>query len=730
MRNMAKWRRGTLVGICTAFVILSLMYLPGMASVWERMQYWVTDSWTRVTARHHTRDVIIAAIDENSIGILGPWPWPRELYARLVRVLSGAGARAIGLDLILDRPRPGDSILAAAISASKRVVLTVSADENIGHLMDGEGLYVEHVILPSPSLAEAAGSLGHIALIYDGDGVIRHLPTFISDISDQKRIFPAFGIAVAAVAANIDRHEILLSPKRLKLGDMIIPLDQQDRLWIRYQGEPGSFPSVSAADVLTGRIPREVFRDKVVLIGVTSTGLADSWTTPFASSGGMYGAEVHANIVESILDGDVLSGAPPKILPVSVIFAGVAAALVGELAPVFFSAGMLPMGICLIWGLGAAVFLSLGTVFPVAPVASAWATGFVAAFSFRMWSYRWDLRHQEHHLATLSTLPGKPSLEHLCQLIAGLAGADRAYGLFLAPRGKIKIIQATEVSSHLPEDLTHRLKDPGTLWDGDRLVTDLGNWANMRPETWLQVPIASEHGIRGCYLLCRDRGKEFAPEERQRISDFASHTGLLLENQELLKRLQDANTGTLQLLRAAIEQRSPNLLHHSVKVAEMAKRLAQEMHLNKTTVEAVYRAGLLHDLGLLGLPDRIFQKTQGLKLEERAWIETHPVLAAEMLAAVPGLRPLVQAVRHHHERYDGQGYPDGLAGEEIPIEARILAVAEAFVTVSGTPSGPTLRADVHRPDRKAVLAEVERHAGTQFDPAVVQVLLSLEMDPQ
>lgn len=727
MKNLAKLRRGTLVGICTALVTLSLMYLPGTAFVWERMQCWVTDSWIRVTARHHTKDVIIVAIDENSLGILGSWPWPRALYARLVRVLSEAGARAIGLDLILDRPKPGDSALAEAISTSKRVVLAVSSDENTGHLLDGEGLYVEHVILPPFSLAEAARSLGHIAMIYDGDGVVRHLPTFISD---QKRIFPAFGIAVAALAANIDRHEISLSSKGLELGNMIIPLDQQNRLRIHYHGEPGSFPSVSAADVLTGRIPREVFRDKVVLIGVSSTGLADSWTTPFASSGSMHGTEIHANIIESILNGDTLSGTPSNILPVLVIFAGVAAAIVGELAPVFFSAGMLPIGICLIWGLGAVAFLSLGMVLLVTPVAGAWAAGFVAALSLRAWSYKRDLHHQEHHLATLSTLPSKPSLEHLCQLIAGLVGADRAYGLFLTPHGKIKIIWADEASFHLHEDLTYALKDPDTLWDGDRLVTDLSRWVNMRPETWLQVPIATEHSVRGCYLLCKTIGKGFTPEERQRVSDFASHTGLLLENQELLERLQDANKGTLQLLRATIEQKSPSLLHHSMKVAEMAKRLAQEMHLHKTTVETVYQAGLLHDLGLVGLPDRIFQKTQGLKLEERAWIEAHPALAAEMLATVPGLRPLVQAVLHHHERYDGQGYPDGLAGEEIPIEARILAVAEAFVTVSGAPSGPTLRADIHCPGRKAVLAEIKRHAGTQFDPAVVQVLLSLEMDPQ
>ncbi|RPI49380.1 MAG: CHASE2 domain-containing protein, partial [Deltaproteobacteria bacterium] len=528
----------------------------------------------------------------------------------------------IGLDLILDRPRPGDSALAAAISTSKRVVLAVSSDKNTGHLLDGEGLYVEHLILPPSSLAEAARSMGHIAMIYDRDGVVRHLPTFISD---QRRIFPAFGIAVAALAANIDRQEISLSSKGLGLGNMIIPLDQQNRLRIHYHGEPGSFPSVSAADVLTGRIPREVFRDKVVLIGVSSVGLADSWITPFASSGSMHGTEIHANIIESILNGDTLSGTPFNILPVLVIFAGVAAAIVGELAPVYFSAGMLPIGICVIWGLGAVAFLSQGMVLPVAIVAGAWAAGFVAALSLRAWSYKRDLRHQEHHLATLSTLASKPSLEHLCQLIAGLVGADRAYGLFLTPHRKIKIIWADEDSFPLPEDLTYALKDSDTLWDGDRLVTDLGRWVNMRPE-WLRVPIATEHSVRGCYLLCRTMGKGFTPEERQRVSDFASHTGLLLENQELLERLQDANTGTLQLLKATIEQKSPGLLHHSMKVAEMAKRLAQEMQLHKTTVETVYQAGLLHDLGLVGLPDRIFQKTQGLKLEERAWIEAHPVL--------------------------------------------------------------------------------------------------------
>jgi HD-GYP domain-containing protein (c-di-GMP phosphodiesterase class II) len=131
-------------------------------------------------------------------------------------------------------------------------------------------------------------------------------------------------------------------------------------------------------------------------------------------------------------------------------------------------------------------------------------------------------------------------------------------------------------------------------------------------------------------------------------------------------------------------------------------------------------AGLVHDLGNVGTSKRILNKPGKLTEEEFAKIKEHPPLASIMIMSeIEALQRIVPVVRHHHERFDGQGYPDGLGGEEIPVEARILAVADAFDAMMH-----------ERPYRKALgreqaIAELKRCAGTQFDPTVVEAFLIL-----
>src|SRR5205814_2771206 len=127
--------------------------------------------------------------------------------------------------------------------------------------------------------------------------------------------------------------------------------------------------------------------------------------------------------------------------------------------------------------------------------------------------------------------------------------------------------------------------------------------------------------------------------------------------------------------------------------------------------------GWLHDVGKIAVPDQILTKRDSLSDEEWELVQRHPVVGAELLRNFPELASACPGVRHHHERWDGRGYPDGLAGEEIPLEARIVAVCDAFrVMVEPRPYRPVL-------DREAARAELERCSGTQFDPSVVTALL-------
>jgi HD-GYP domain-containing protein (c-di-GMP phosphodiesterase class II) len=184
--------------------------------------------------------------------------------------------------------------------------------------------------------------------------------------------------------------------------------------------------------------------------------------------------------------------------------------------------------------------------------------------------------------------------------------------------------------------------------------------------------------------------------------------------------LVDLNLRTMAALGTLAEIRDPYIRGHQERTSRWAAALAEEMGLATDRVRNTRMAGLVHDLGNVGTSKRILNKPGKLTEEEFAQIKEHPPLASIMIMSeIEALQKIVPVVRHHHERFDGQGYPDGLGGEEIPVEARILAVADAFDAM------------LHeRPYRKALskeqtIAELKRCAGTQFDPTVVEAFLAL-----
>lgn len=155
---------------------------------------------------------------------------------------------------------------------------------------------------------------------------------------------------------------------------------------------------------------------------------------------------------------------------------------------------------------------------------------------------------------------------------------------------------------------------------------------------------------------------------------------------------------------------------HGRRVARYARLIAEAMNLPAAEVSAVGEAALLHDLGKIGIPDRILTKPGRLTIEEFAEVQKHPAAAADILHAIPPLRRHAMAVRHHHERFNGSGYPDGLRGTDIPIAARIIAVADAFDALTTNRS--------YRNGVKAAqaLSEIAKVAGSHFDPEIVAVI--------
>ena len=173
----------------------------------------------------------------------------------------------------------------------------------------------------------------------------------------------------------------------------------------------------------------------------------------------------------------------------------------------------------------------------------------------------------------------------------------------------------------------------------------------------------------------------------------------------------------LSMLSRAIEARDPYTRGHSTRVTELAEAVARRLGWSEEQIATLRVGGPLHDIGKLAVSDEVLCKEGRLDDEELAQIREHPKIGAKLLLRVTHLREAIPYVLYHHERWDGTGYPSGKAGEEIPVEARVLAVADAFDAM--TSDRPYRSALTH----EEALAEIERCAGTQFDPKIARVFL-------
>ncbi len=190
----------------------------------------------------------------------------------------------------------------------------------------------------------------------------------------------------------------------------------------------------------------------------------------------------------------------------------------------------------------------------------------------------------------------------------------------------------------------------------------------------------------------------------------------LQQEQRSSKRLFDQ---TVTAFVTAIEKRDVLSEGHSVRVAEFARKIADIAGKTKEECDKVYYAALLHDIGMMGIPDAVIQKSEGFTEEELQQKKQKPVLGAEILSSITEYPYLSQSARYSHERYDGTGYPEGLKGQEIPEISRIIAVADAYDTM-------TSKKNQHEPlSYQAVREEFIKHSGSQFDPTFSDIMIQL-----
>jgi HD-GYP domain-containing protein (c-di-GMP phosphodiesterase class II) len=232
------------------------------------------------------------------------------------------------------------------------------------------------------------------------------------------------------------------------------------------------------------------------------------------------------------------------------------------------------------------------------------------------------------------------------------------------------------------------------------------------------VPVKSRDRIIGVLqAINRRTDRLFDGEDQRLFESLARQVGIAIENARLYEEVKETFLSTAATLAEAIEKRDPYTGGHVRRVVDISLAVGEELGLRPEEKETLQLAAILHDVGKIGIRDGVLLKHGPLTPEELAHIRLHPELGAEILAPIKQLEAVIPAVRHHQERCDGQGYPQGLKGDEIPLASRVIGVADAFdAMTTDRPYRPRL-------SDEAAATEIERCAGSQFDPKVVEAFL-------
>jgi HD-GYP domain-containing protein (c-di-GMP phosphodiesterase class II) len=335
-----------------------------------------------------------------------------------------------------------------------------------------------------------------------------------------------------------------------------------------------------------------------------------------------------------------------------------------------------------------------------------------------------------HHLTQMTSLD--ELLRTLLEEVASVLQAQRG-----------AIVLADEKTGHLR--LRAAFSGPDHAGSAKHFSRTLADRCYLEGESFLCADVSSEqaltsaqsvaHGTMAtiiCALLRSprrrlgvlhlDRGPYQQPFDRDDfdlVDAVACYVSVGIESAQMLEQQRDLLLGAATTLAQTVEMRDEYTGNHTQRVTAYALLLAEEMGLSPADRHMIAVGTPLHDIGKIAVTDAVLRKPGRLTPDEQAEMQTHVARGAALLVNIPGLTPMLPIVRHHHERWDGGGYPDGLAGEAIPLLARVVAVADAFDAMTSD-----------RPYRRALplieaLAELTAQAGSHFDPRCVEAFLRL-----
>jgi len=336
--------------------------------------------------------------------------------------------------------------------------------------------------------------------------------------------------------------------------------------------------------------------------------------------------------------------------------------------------------------------------------------------------------------AILSSLNQQTILEIVAAMITRLIDCNSCAITILNEEKKVLIFKAgfgrrrvlrRDTAISLKDTIANEVIETGRF----QYISDLSDVEELPPfekrmlkegfHSIIRMPLRARGRLIGILSLESKRPAAFTSKDISLLETLSNQVGIALENANLLNEFEELFIGTLRAFSKIIDAKSPWTRGHSERVARYAILIGKELGLSKDQLRRLEVAALLHDIGKIGIPESILDKPGELTKEEYEIVKRHPEIGAEILSSIRQFEEIVPAIRHHHERYDGRGYPDGLRGEEIPLMARIIAVADAFDAMLS-----------ERPYRGALslnsaAKEFQRNKGTQFDPQIADILLKI-----
>jgi len=641
--------------------------------------------------------VIFVAIDSGTIKKVGKWPIPRGLYAEALEQIRREEPGAILMDIDFSSKGPDpeeDRRLIEAVRNTKNIVLAVQMVERPAQ----EGATVRSVSLPMPGLMGASPALGSIIFTVDPDGVVRRLPEPIDFIDE---IYYPMGMVGARI----------LNPG--------ISFDHEDNALIAMS--PGilrSLPEVSFQTVLEGGFKPGIFRDRIVILGANTPELHDYWLTPIGIVPGIY---IQAAVVQTVLNRSWYLRSD-KLATVAALV--VVSLLIGQImGRIEWRKGLLFLAVFLVLLLiTAALFAYGGRMIPVVPLAAVALLQYPVHVAVQTRGAERKLaltREKTEAILKFSELKAAEDAgreDYLVPLILLRQVLDLRQVHLFRHDGNIDPAWKVEtVFGEKPEmkDLLENVSD--VMAGGEVLCLHEAGSSSAH----VLIPMMtsrSRHGVlfvEGSWSILGDQ------ENVRLLFSYATQASYFFETWELDQRIKSLYSNTIKAITRALDSRDYYTSAHSELSLEYVEKFGRACGLDRVQIESLHIGTLLHDIGKIGIPDGILNKKGKLDAKEWDVLKQHPVIGFEIIKDLPFPHDVKMIVRHHHEKFDGTGYPDGLKGDQIPLLVRIFSVLDTYEALIGV-----------RPYKEPMEPELARKvlvndSGPHFDPQIVDLFQSI-----